>query len=309
LGNFIRGGEARTVDSFDRATISQALEPIGQSLPAGLTGNAAVKNAAQTVSNAYDKELGSLTFVGDQQFATELTTRLKPLADKMTPEQGQQLQNIIGSSLLARLGFGGRMDGEAFKQVDAELRNLANSYGRSDNPAFQQLGHSLYEARDVMRDALSRHDPAAAARLRDIDASYAMLVRVEDAAKRRLGSEGKFTPTDLLSAARNDDNTVRHRSFSHGDALMQEWANDANKVLRNALPDSGTTERREMIKPGALLMGATHAPVFPAYTQWGMNFLNRYFNPGSRRSAIGDALGTAGSVTAPSTAILGETPR
>lgn len=327
LGSFIRGSEGRGIESFNTSVINQTLEPIGARLPKGMkAGREAIDYAATQYNNAYDQLLPTMRFSVDPDFASGMTN-LRQLAAEMPPGQATQFDTIIKNRLFQRLGAQGNMDGQTLKQVESELGYLAGSYRHSSDAAQQQLASALDETRHLIRQALARQNPHAQEQLKNINAGYAMLTRIENASGRRLGSQGVFTPMDLLSAVRAGDQSVRHRDFAHGDALMQQFAETAQRVLSKDLPDSGTTERalwdaviRGFTGLGLLGGAATHpagigigAPaaigtMIAPYTRVGGEAVRRYASPDKWRAGAGDVvenLGLSGSPAAATAATLG----
>jgi hypothetical protein len=303
LGSLIRGAEGRSIDSFNRSVVNQALEPIGRSVPKDAkAGYDLVDHAAEKVSDAYEKLLPTVDFRADNKFLQDLTN-VTGMTRSMPPAQAEQFRNLITDRLLGRLAPTGGMDGQTMKQVESELRKFSGDYRRSPDPAQRQLGQAVDETRQLMREALGRQNPTAAKALSDIDYSYAMLTRVEQAAGRRLGSDGRFTPLDLLSAAKTGDNSSRKRAFAHGDALFQEFAAAGQRVLPGKLPDSGTTERAMWDAMGLLGAGAggmfdPRIPITAAlgaapYTKVGQAAVNRYVQPGMVRQGMRSGLQSA----------------
>ena len=321
LGNFIRGSEKRSIESFNVSALNQALEPIGQALPKGIeAGHEANKKAANLIGDAYDDILSKLNFKVDAPFAQNMA-QLRTLASEMPATQRDQFEAILTNRLEGRLkgGVGLSMDGQTLKQVESEFRNFADQYRRSPDAAQRQLGSALNQTRQEIRDAVARQNgPDNAQRLRNIDYSYAMLVRMEDAASRRGASEGVFRPVDLRDAIRSGDKTVRHRAFAQGDALLQDFAEAAQSVLPGKMPDSGTIERGATILGGsellAHMLGAgpglelgAAAPLLgtPLYTEAGQRLFNQYARPGPTRQAAGKGLRAADPYLAPAAGILG----
>lgn len=310
LGDFVRKGQQRSVEDFNAATINQALEPVGEKLPANLkAGRDAIGYAQEALGAKYDALLPQMRFQADAAMQSDVQN-LKVLTQELPPDQRQSFATILKQRVMDRLGTQGSMDGQTLKQVESELNQIAGTYSTSSDAAQRQLGTALREVQTAIRSALERQNPAQAQELANINAGYAMLVRAENASTRRAGSEGVFTPMDLLSAVKAGDKTTRNRAFARGDALMQDWAEAAQKVLPNKMPDSGTAERLGYLGAGAA--AATH-PVATAagatailpYTKGGMALLRKYVetNP-AKRADIGRALVDAVDAGAPLSAVL-----
>lgn len=289
LGSFIRGAEGRSIETFDKAVINQALEPIGEKLPsAAKAGHDAVAYANLRLSEAYDNLLPKMNFHMDQQFASDLSN-LRTLVTEMPKSQAEQFENILQNRVAKRLGPSGTMDGRTLKQVESELTEIGSQYRSSSDAAQRQLGTALGEVRTIIRDALERQNPQQADELRKINSAYAMFTRVQGAAGNRATSQGVFTPADLLRAIKQQDRTVRKGQFARGDALMQDFAEFGQTVLPGKMPDSGTPERAMWDAMGiarlpmAIPLGAASIP----YTRPGTMAIQKFAQPGPAREAIG----------------------
>lgn len=280
LGSFIRGGEKRSVESFNKATINQALEPIGAKLPKGVdAGHDAVEFGQKALSDKYDTLLPKLNFQRDFKYQADIAN-LRSMAKEMPPGFADQFENILQNRVDKRMPTN-TMDGKTMKQVESELNTLATPYKSSSDAGQRQLGYALDEVRNTLRDAVARQNPKYAKELSDVNSAYAMFTRVENAASRRAGSHGVFTPSDLLQAVKSGDKSVRKRGFGRGDALLQDWAEAAHTVLPSKVPDSGTAERAGYFGGAAGLGAVFHNPAIPIaagaaslpYTKAGMDAL------------------------------------
>ena len=299
-GNFIRGAELRTVDSFNRATVNQALKPIGVEVSKNLSGRELIAAGQDELNKAYNKLLPTLTFHADNDFVNSLSgldATAKSLA--MPPAQQQQWEKILNERFIDRLDPAGKMDGERLKQVDSELSRFADNYGKSTDAAQRDVGFMVRQLRGEIRDALERQDPSKTGELQKINTAYAAFTRIEAAANSAPTQEGRFTPGQLLAASKAGDASTRRRSFARGDALMQEWGQSAQNVIGNKLPDSGTAGRlgaRELVEGAVggyidprIAMGMA-APVLP-YSKAATQGLNWYVqNQAPWRAALGGAV-------------------
>lgn len=250
IGPAIREAENRSIETFNRAAYNRVLSNIGEKYQGDAIGNAGIKKVGDTISGAYDKIKPKLSLVPDDKLIGDIADIRRDASD-MPDAQEKQLESIINNRVLKRLNDAGQMDGETFKQVEGELSHLASVYRSSPDAAHRELGSAISDIQGALRENLERSsDPAVRAELKKINTAWAMLTRLENAAAVRKGSEGVFTTGDLLGAVKTGDKTVRKRGFARGDALMQDFAQTANKVLPNRLPDSGTTERFNLTHGG-----------------------------------------------------------
>jgi|SRR5579859_3080039 len=243
LGHFIQNAKDRSITTFNRATIDQALEPIGRRLPATVNvGHDAVKWAADTLSSAYDHVLNRIPSVArDTELATDISQiraeaqRNPYVRDRLLPEIHDRIDTPLSNS--------GRMQGADIKSIISYFKEQARGYARGTQDE-RNLAMAMHDVVGSLTDAIERQYPAEAAHLHAIDKAYAMQTRIEQAAGRRTGSSGVFTPTDLLAASKGQATGVRRggvaRQFAHGDALFQKWGEIGQRVLPSKAPDSGT---------------------------------------------------------------------
>lgn len=287
VGDVIKGSQRRAVEGFNRGAINKALEPIGETLdPKTLVGREAIGEAQEKVSKAYTDLLPKVTFTADMKFLNDIAT-LQQMSKSMPAATRDQFETILTENVLKKLNPAtGNMTGETLKEVESELGRLAKNYSSSAVGSERDLGNAIRELQGSMRSTLMRTNPDQAARLKDINTSYATLVRVEDAAGRAGSKDGVFSPNALNAAARKGDSSTRKRSFARGDALMQDYAEAGQSVLGPRVPDSGTPMRAASMAavfgglptlgaaaslPAGLGIGAALVP----YTPWGQRAFAR----------------------------------
>lgn len=259
-GEQIANAENRAIQSFNRATINKALKPIGAQVSE--IGNDGIAAGQKALSEAYDRVLPNVILKADKILQADLTNVLKKSAQAsgLPQTQREQLQKFLTDRVLGRLQEqGGTLPGDVFKQVDSEIGQFAAQYKSSADAGQRAMANLAGDIGDVLKDTLARQNPAHAKELNNINKAYAMFVRVENAAGRRAGSEGVFSPGDLMAAVKSTDRSVRKRAFAAGRAQMQGWATTANSVLPNRVPDSGTAGRSAVGALGAAVL-AGQAP-------------------------------------------------
>ena len=237
-GDFIRGGQRRAIMDFNRAALNRVLKPIGQT--AKKIGNDGIEEAHRAVSQAYDDLLPRLTVpTPDTELASGLH-QIGSAAKELAEPQQKRFAKILADKVANRIGRG-KVSADTLKQVDSELGRMARGYKKSQDLDIRDLGDILSGTRQVLRDWVARFNPQASRELSNIDRSWATLLRVEDAANRT--KDGIFTPAALRSASKKLDESLRHVSSAHGNALMQDLAKAGEEVLSAQVPDSGTPFR------------------------------------------------------------------
>ena len=297
VGTGVRNAESAAIDSFNRATVNKALEPLGAAMPEGVVGRDLIARGQEALHQAYGALLPKMSFQEDAPFIKSLDD-MRPQILEIPPDQRAQFLAILKNRISGRLDENGVMSGESLKSAESDLSHLAMTYKSSADAAQQQLGHALDSVNDAVRDALERQNPEHAEELRNINRSFAMFTRIENAAVRRAAGEGRFTPKDLLQAVKSGDKTIRKKAFARGDALLQDWAETGNRVISDRLPDTGTAERTiGMDVVPAIAAGAIHPSVLlPAaglrgvYSGPGTAAVRNYATPSAGRAELAEAL-------------------
>jgi len=272
VGDAIRSGQRSAVEQFNRAAINRALAPIGKKLE-GPVGHEAVAKAGDMVSQAYDDLLPKLRGVADQQFVDDLVG-VRQLAQNLPKDRAAQFNNILKNEVVDKFTSSGLASGETIKAIESKLGGLVRRYGQSLDGDQRLLGDALREVQGSLREMVQRANPEHAGELAKVNLAYANLLRVENAAGRVGSGEGVFSPEALRGATRALDSSLRKRSFSRGEALMQDLARRGVDVLGNKVPDSGTPFRALMAAgPLGLGVGLASSPLGLLYTRAGRQTL------------------------------------
>lgn len=247
--------EDAAIRSFNRATYNEVLEPLGvkftdKDVPDHIIGTEGIDKLHRTVSDSYNPLLPHMRAVPDKP----LTARLAEIRHESGPLLGpyeKSLESVIDQRVLKRFGPEG-MDGHTWKLVQGDLSTLSRKFHASTDPTHHMLADAIDDVNEALTENTQRHsDPAIVEKLKKSNAAWARLVRVEGAAANRATSGGTFTVGDLMAAIKRGDSSGRKSDFARGRALMQDFASDANAVLPNRLPDSGTAYRSSRNGMGA----------------------------------------------------------
>lgn len=303
IGDMIKGAQQRGVQSFNKATYDQVLAPLGQkySGPVGQEGVGAVR---QTIGDAYDNALSNMSFrATDPAFQADITN-LAGMAQNLPPAQQQTFRNVLQTQVFGKLGPQGLMDGPTLKGAQSELSRIARGYSGDASFDNRQLGAAVGEIKSAIDNSLPRYNaPAAVNDLANANSAYANYVRLRGAAGSTgaMNNGGIFTPAQLQSAVRSADKSAGKGASATGNALMQDFSQDAMGVLGKGYPDSGTAGRLGTAgaigalfsHPGMLLSPWTYAAAAPAlaYTPLGQRAVQGLLMsrpPGAQ--AVGNAI-------------------
>jgi hypothetical protein len=262
LNQFIRSGERNSIGSFNNAVLNQALEPIGRTLPEVIQpGHDAFRYAERQFNNAYGTLLPNMRFnAADPDFlrqAADIAYRAQTLG-RDGFEQYQEIARQRMARFIQQTPMPGRQ-GQTLKDVESELRQEAEGYQRSSAAGERNLGNYLGELHRALMDSVKRQNPNSADLLDRIDSGYAMFATARDAANRGAIKEGVFMPSDLLNIIKQK---AGKNQFARGDALLQTYAETAQRVLPGKMPDSGTPERLHAFDIASAAGGAPFIPFY-----------------------------------------------
>ena len=312
--------------SFNKAAINQTLAPIKEALPAAISaGHDAINYAADRLGKVFDSAVQGIGPAA--KVDAPLTGALSDAAEVLQ-NAPKAIQEQFQDQLKANFGRwvqpGGTVPGAMVQRAGQMLGYLSRKYSGSSNPDQQLLGHALDAANDGISDWVGRINPQAADALSSARLGWANLVRVMGAAGRSpLESGGIFTPANLGRAVTSADNSPlaagSHQAIAKGQGLMQQLAEDGQRVLPNKIPDSGTV-LRALTSGGLLGAGgaiASHAAGGPmglgalagaglaglAYTPVAQRVLRTAI--GATRPPVVKAVGSGVRALAPAAAAVG----
>lgn len=242
VGSAIRGARQEARDQFQIGAFNQALAEVGEELPRGMKPGTDPNAYTQKVFNkVYDQARSAMNLVADEELSNELG-QLAPDIATLGPASQRKLKAIMKNTVNNRVA-GGQMSGGAYKKAMADLGRHTARLRNSPMAEDQALADVLDGVSSALDSAARRHsDPAAVQLLDAADAGYAKLVRIEQAAERRGGEAGTFSPANFDSAVQKASGGVRSKAYLRGDALMQDYAK-AGRSLDDTLPNSGSAER------------------------------------------------------------------
>lgn len=265
LGPAIQEARQSSLNSMNRAIANRTLKPVGETLPDGIeAGTDAIKYVGDRLSAGYEKAIPQRTIRADPAFADDARAAMANV-NTMTPAAVERLNNIIDQRVTSRLGQGGVMDGATFKQIQSELSYEASRFKGAQDPDLREIGAILDNVRGALDGAARRQDPQFARTMDELDAGWAELTRLENAASKAGVEGGIVTPSQYDGAVRMGDKRVRRRGYARGEALGQDFSSAAKAVLPSKVPNSGTADRTglgaALSVPGAIMGTMAGGPV------------------------------------------------
>lgn len=240
LGDVIRSRRIEGQESLNRAVYNRVLAPLGAKT--NKLGRAAVKETHEIIENAYDDVLSKVRFNPRGRFAQELEGIRRIAQNADTPEETATILRILDRET-ARLFKGNWVDGKAFKDAETAIGQAVKRYRNSSSPADQNIADALQTVHLSLRDSLSRVAPEVGPQLQRVNTAYSRLTVLDNAASRIGADDGVFSASQLASAVRQGDRTIRHNRYAQGQAQMQDLSDAARSVMNQRIPDSGTAGR------------------------------------------------------------------
>jgi hypothetical protein len=245
LGDAVRGAFDRANAGFNRATVSEALGPIVKSIPKNLEGKDLIGYGQRVISNAYNSTLSKMKIENVMPLASEMDTITKDLTDDIAKD----VQDRVSSYITKKFKNGG-MSGQDIKKAQTLLRRDILRLRREGSDIGARKADALEDIKNVFSAELQKANPVQGPKLNQIDKAYGQFEIVRNAELRRkagANAEG-FLPGDLLQAVAKGDPTKRQSQFTAGEARLQKFAQNAQEVMGNMTPNSGTAARLNATK-------------------------------------------------------------
>lgn len=242
VGAAITGARQEARDQFQVGAFNEALKEIGETLPAGMKPGTDPHRFAQSKFNeVYDRARSGMSLVADEDLAGDLAA-LAPDIETLGPQAQNKLRAIMRNSVNNKLKDG-QIEGGAYKTAVSDLGKHIGRLRKSAMGEDQALADILDDVKGSLDSAARRSsDPEAVALLDAADAGYSRFVRIEDAAARRGGDAGTFSPNNFDSSVQKSSGGVRSKAYLRGDAMMQDYA-DQGKNLSDRMANSGSADR------------------------------------------------------------------
>ncbi len=249
LGDPIVEAEIRATQGFNKSAFAKVLEPLkkygvnpNKELKGKETGNQLYSTAESIISKNYDKLVPKLKFPNQSD--------LQPIYDDIILKQAEFMPKNVNNAFLRDMdeivyknfGADGVLTGQGFKNIQSGLRRKIRNFANDPSEITRGYGRAYSEVLDGLTDTLKKNNPDLAVQLNDLDFSFKMLNLTGKAVERSLNKQGTFTPSALMQAVRQSDQSLRKGDARKGEALFQDLANEG-MALNMTLPDSGTATR------------------------------------------------------------------
>jgi hypothetical protein len=290
VGELVAGARGQSVQSFNQAVGARALSHLQEvpgvndgirTLPRDIgAGHDLVAEVGDRISREYQDVLPQITaihFVGPNNFNSELSAILARGQQNLRAPEYQTLQEMVGQIKDRFNTNQGILNGEQAKDIESWLSSRVRNLSGTNADAFQrELGSSIRQVQDAYHNLLEESNwtqaglqqfhglrglpsgPQPLDRLRAANRAWADFVQMRTAASAPGARDGVFSPAQYLSAIRQ---TAPNKGrMGYGDALNQEFAEAARRVLPNDLRNSGTAHGLNTTALVLGVLGGEHLP-------------------------------------------------
>jgi hypothetical protein len=254
IGDAVEGALQRSQKGFNRAAVEEALEDIAVKVPKNLEGRRLIGFGQNVLKSQYAKTLGKMKLTDEAAMNSEISKLTNDLSDEIKKDITDRASRYITKRFA-----NGQMSGRNIKIAQTLLRRDIQRLTREGTDLSMQKADALIDIRSVLSNELQKANPKLAPVLNNIDKSYGKFEIVRNASLQKKVSED-FTPGDLLQASAKSDVSKRKSSFSAGEARMQNFAQNAQNIIGNTVPNSGTAGRSQanrIVTGSGGVLGAT----------------------------------------------------
>lgn len=299
-----------STESFNTAMFNRVLSGIkganiGDKAPKitkGVLGTDAMREVDNVISQSYDKILPNMQYRLNTNTFSDISNTIRNSG--LNADQQETVIKFMTDRFLNKVKAGeGKLDGEALKVFEADIRKKISSYsGVNKAGSDLEIGDTLKEIRNIFRNDLYTQNAKFVPELRKVDRAYAEAEVLRDAVNRVApDKQGIFTPNDLSMAVRTAAGRLGEKSLSRGQAMLQKEAQAATSIMGGT--DRGTSAVGAL---GAAYAGASNPAIAAlgvtgigiAYSKYGQKAIDTLITKRPEMARrLGAAIESAGSIT------------
>jgi hypothetical protein len=270
----IKNARGKAVEQWNTARLNDALSDAkGKPVPKDMTGTDALRHTYQEMQARYTQVISKMKAVlgqGPGSFRDSVN-KVKQVGQNLDPSQRKTLSRILDDQVIGKFTVGGRASGTTAKEIGETLRTEADKH-RTGGYQDRQVAQALDQVRTDLRSMLVKENPKHGPELLSIDKGYAKYKTSAKAANYSATKGGQSTTGQRLQAIRARDKSKDKNAFATGTAPGQGEATEAQGVLGNTQPDSGTPMGMALLDlPKSVIGAAVGAPLI--YNQPMLKFL------------------------------------
>tara|TARA_R110000765_G_scaffold304342_1_gene398332 strand:- start:347 stop:2083 length:1737 start_codon:yes stop_codon:yes gene_type:complete len=247
----VKKARSRTIEKFNREVAEDILKPLGVVLPPSVKSNS---EASQFIT----KEIGKSYTDAYNGMELNMTPEFKLLLKDVVTDSGlvgkskqklnseiNKIINIISNKSVKGSGKNKKtitngIKGENIKNVSKNIKQRISAFRKSTDTTDSPLEDPLRDVATVFKNNMVKQNPINGKKLLDTDAVYGQVVSFQKAVGKGTKT-GMFTPNQLNTSAVEGANSASKRiSKANQTGRLQKISNEAEEVLGDYVPDSGT---------------------------------------------------------------------
>lgn len=261
VGPAIQEARLTNLGSFNRAAANDSLKQIGKRLPDDVEpGTKTVDYLQKTFSDEYDNLIPTGGVGFDDKFGPSITS-LDDFTATMDKGSIRKFQNIVKVSFLDHFKDGA-LNGPAYQTAHSKLGKEIERFSKSSRPDDISTVNGLKFLQEQLREAAARQNPKFALTKAKVDRGYAEFKRIQAASvSTNAAADGVYSAGQYGSSIKRADKSLDKGRYAKGEAMGQDLARSAGRVLPSSVPDSGTATRGALVAlasaPSAVAAGFT----------------------------------------------------
>ena len=254
-GGDISEGLNRSVREYNVAEMQNVLKPLGIKLDNSVTpGRDMMASVQNNLSKRYDKLLDQAQIKDPIRIGEEIIgkidnngNRINGLVDEqlklMTVPAQEKFVKDFQTLVMDKFPKGPKeqglpLNGQQFKNMEEGIKKYIKKRATSANGDEREQAQAMEDVLSHLYVQLEGSGQAGK-ELQKLNKVYAQFKTLENASIRKTGSEGIFTPSDVLQESKKWSKS----SFAKAATELQQRNELANRVIGNHVPDSGTAGR------------------------------------------------------------------
>ena len=288
LGENIRKREQDVLQQMNVNIYNRVLKNIGKKIDKNKVGHDAFEEADDFIRDAYKDIIPKLKL--DETSIQTLINKIKAIGsdDLNVPPTIREdfintttdlIKNNITKSSVNKNARD--ISGQNLKNLESKLSKNIRDGVKNGDASVRENAFRLQKVRNELTRLLEKNNPKHAKDLRNINLAFRQFLPIGNAVSSSVKNDGVFTTGQLITGIRQTS-PKRDLRRGSGGAGIQKVAQQYHNVLKNVVPDSGTTERSWTGIAGLLGASALTDPMTAAA---GLGGATAFYTKGGQRIA------------------------
>lgn len=288
LGESIRKREQDVLQQMNVNIYDRVLKNIGKKLDKNKVGHEAFEEADDFIRNSYKEIIPKLKL--DETSIQSLIKKIKDIGGddlNVSPTVAEDFinttTNLINKNITkSSVNKNARdISGQNLKNLESKLSRSISDGMKSPDAAKRENAFRLQKVRNELTKLMENNNPKYADKLKKINLTFRQFLPIGNAVSSAVKNDGVFTTGQLITGIRQTS-PKRDLNRRSGGAGLQKVAQQYHNVLKNVVPDSGTTERS---LTGIATLGGTAALTDPITTGLLLGGATSSYTKGGQRIA------------------------